>query len=292
MNLYDPYRAPDSVTTAHAELPPRPPPPEAIRRGASVLGTFIDASPWDEAVARIEQWAAAHESRTVYFCNVHSVVSARRDIPFARALAGADLAAPDGAPIAWMLRRLGFAGQPRVSGPDLMAHLCDRLRHASTPVFLYGSTPRTLERLQQQLRARYPGLTVVGAISPPFGAIDADTDAEHVARINASGARIVFVGMGCPRQEVWCEAHRGRVHAVMVAVGAAFDFHAGTMTRAPHWMRRNGLEWLHRLACEPRRLWKRYLVGNTVFVVGATGQLMRSARPARSRRHESDRTSE
>lgn len=280
------------MTTAPAESLDAPPRPEALRRGASVLGTFIDAPDWDEAAARIEQWAAARESRTVYFCNAHSVVSARRNARFARILGDSDLNAPDGAPIAWMLRKLGFSGQPRVSGPDLMAHLCDRLQHVSTPVFLYGSTPHTLERLRQQLRLRYPGLAIVGAISPPFGVLDAATDAEHVARINASGARIVFVGMGCPKQEVWCDAHRGRVHAVMMGVGAAFDFHAGTMTRAPHWMRRSGLEWLHRLGCEPRRLWKRYLFGNTVFVVGAAAQLMRSAQPAGATQPGSDRYSE
>ncbi len=253
------------MTDAHAEPAAAPPRAEAIRCGANVLGTFVDATDWNEALACIEQWTAAHESRTVYFCNVHSVVSARRNAAFARALAEADLAVPDGAPVAWMLRRMGFPGQRRVTGPDLMAHLCDRLRHASTPVFLYGSTPRTLEMLQQQLHARYPGLTIVGAISPPFGAIDANADADHVARIRASGARVVFVGMGCPRQEVWCDAHRGQVHAVMVAVGAAFDFHAGTMARAPQWMQRNGLEWLHRLWRQPWRA--RRMVRLPLFVL-------------------------
>jgi N-acetylglucosaminyldiphosphoundecaprenol N-acetyl-beta-D-mannosaminyltransferase len=186
----------------------------------------------------------------------------------------ADLAAPDGAPVAWMLRRLGAPGQPRVSGPELML---DYMAHAAASgerVFLLGSTPQTLALLQERLRARWPALHIAGAVSPPFRALTADEDSVLVEQIAASGAGTVWVSLGCPKQERWMAVHRGRVPAVMLGVGAAFDFHAGTLARAPLWMRRVGLEWLHRLASEPGRLWRRYLVTNTLFLWGAARQLL------------------
>ena len=121
----------------------------------------------------------------------------------------------------------------------------------------------------------FPGLVIAGAVSPPFRPSTAEEEAAAVQAINASGARTVWVGLGCPKQELWMAAHRGRVQAVMVGVGAAFDYHADTVARAPTWMQRAGLEWLHRLASEPRRLWRRYLVTNTLFVLGAAAQLLR-----------------
>ena len=137
-----------------------------------------------------------------------------------------------------------------------------------------GSSDATLTLLSERLRAAFPGLRVAGTHSPPFRALTAEEDAESVARINASGAGVVFVSLGCPKQEKWMAAHRGRIRAVMFGVGAAFDFHAGVINRAPLWMQRCGLEWLHRLCSEPRRLWKRYLVTNTLFILGATRQLL------------------
>jgi N-acetylglucosaminyldiphosphoundecaprenol N-acetyl-beta-D-mannosaminyltransferase len=184
------------------------------------------------------------------------------------------MATPDGAPVAWMLRRLGFAGQPRVNGPDLMWALCERCAASGQPVFLYGSTTATLERLVRRMGEAFPGLKLAGVESPPFQAMTDEEDAAVVKRINDSGASIVFVSLGCPKQEAWMAAHRGRVKAVMIGVGAAFDFHAGIVSRAPVWMRENGLEWLHRLGSEPRRLWRRYLVTNTLFIVGAIRQLL------------------
>jgi len=241
---------------------------------APVLGVPIDVLGWAQAVDRIGGWAAARESRVVCICNAHSVVTATRDPAFAQVLAKADLATPDGAPVAWMLRRLGHAGQPRINGPDLMLRLCERAADAALPVALVGSTPQTLAALQRQLRAAWPALPIVLAESPPFRPLTPAEEEALAARIEASGAAIVFVGFGCPKQETWMAARRGRVHAVMIGVGAAFDFHAGTVARAPAWMREHGLEWLHRLASEPRRLWKRYLVTNTLFVLGVARQLV------------------
>lgn len=243
------------------------------RRTWPVLGTRIDAISPVQARQRIAAWAARRESRVVCICNVHSVVTASDDRAFHAALASADLATPDGAPVAWMLRRLGARGQARVSGPDLM---CDYMADAAArneAVFLYGSSGATLQKLQQRLREDWPGLRIAGAISPPYRTLSAAEDEADVRAINASGAHTVWVSLGCPKQELWMAAHRGRVQAVMLGVGAAFDFHAGTLTRAPAWMRHSGLEWLHRLFSEPRRLWRRYLVTNTLFVLGALRQL-------------------
>ena len=245
----------------------------AKRSGALVLGSFIDAITGEGTLTRIATWAAARESRHVSICNVHSVVTASRDAHFRDVLAASDMATPDGAPVAWMLRRQGFAGQPRVSGPDLMWALFERCSVDSIGVYYYGSTPETLALLEQQTTKTFPDLRISGKESPPFRTLTTDEDTAAVDRINASGAGIVFVGLGCPKQECWMAEHKGRVQAVMIGVGAAFDFHAGTVQRAPVWMRDNGLEWLHRLASEPGRLWKRYLVTNTLFVLGAVRQL-------------------
>jgi len=238
-----------------------------------VLGARIDAVAWDAALARLLGWARGRESRYVTLCNVHVVVSASRDAAYREVINASDMAVPDGAPVAWMLRRQGFAGQPRISGPDLMWALCARAEAEGLAVYFYGSTEETLVLLDQRLRAGFPALKVTME-SPPFRAMTPEEDAAAVARINASGAGIVFVGLGCPKQERWMAEHRGRVNAVMIGVGAAFDFHAGTVQRAPAWMRNNGLEWLHRLFSEPRRLWRRYLVTNTLFILGAAWQLV------------------
>ena len=225
------------------------------------------------AVARIAAWAQSAESRVVCICNVHSVVTASQDPAFMHAIKSADMATPDGAPVAWMLRRQGEATQTRVSGPDLMLEYCAHAAAQGEAIFLYGSTEATLKALQQQLQARWPALRIAGALSPPFRQTSAAEDEADVQTINASGARTVWVSLGCPKQELWMSAHRGRVQAVMVGVGAAFDFHAGTVSRAPAWMRRHGLEWLHRLISEPRRLGRRYVVTNTAFIWRAARQL-------------------
>ena len=246
----------------------------------SVLGADIDALSWEEALIRLLGWAHSHESRYVTICNVHVVVSASRDAAYREMINSADMATPDGAPVAWVMRRLGFKGQPRISGPDLTEALCARSAAENLPVYFYGSTESTLALLEKELRARFPSLQM-SMESPPFRALTAEEDAATVDKINASGAGIVFVGLGCPKQERWIAEHRGRVNAVMIGVGAAFDFHAGTVPRAPEWMRNNGLEWLHRLASEPRRLWKRYLVTNTLFILGITWQLLFGAKAGR-----------
>jgi len=235
----------------------------------SVLGASIDVLDWDTALTRIARWAAGHESRYVCICNSHSVVTAGQDVEFGWIVDSADMATPDGAPVARMLRQLGHPGQQRINGPDLMWKYCEQASLRAESIYLYGGRPKTLELLQKRLEAAFPGLVIAGAYSPPFRPMTVEEDEADVARINASGAGTVWVSLGCPKQEQWMAAHRGRINAVMIGVGAAFDYHAGTIRRAPLWMQNAGLEWLHRLLSEPRRLWRRYLVTNTIFVVRA-----------------------
>ena len=236
-----------------------------IRITGNVLGAKIDALSRDAALARLLGWAHARASRYVTICNVHVVVSASHDALYREVINGSDMATPDGAPVAWMLRRLGFVDQPRISGPDLMWALCERCSRESVPVFFYGSTQATLTLLEQRLRAAFPGLQIAME-SPPFRALTAEEDAATVDNINVSGAGFVFVGLGCPKQECWMAAHRGRINAVMIGVGAAFDFHAGSVPQAPEWMQESGLEWLFRFCAEPKRLWRRYLFYNPYFI--------------------------
>lgn len=247
-----------------------------VRQVALVLSTPIDVITWDRALSQLITWAANHESRYVCICNTHSVVTASRDAGFGRVVRDADMATPDGFPVAWMLRYQGHAGQQRINGPDLMWKYCEQAQSRDESIFLYGGTPVTLDNLQTELKAAFPALKIAGSISPPFRPLMPDEDAAIVAQINASGAWVVFVSLGCPKQELWMAAHRGRINAVMIGVGAAFDYHAGTIKRAPKWMQDYGLEWLYRLMSEPKRLWKRYLVTNTLFVVGAAIQLIKS----------------
>lgn len=257
---------------------------ELNRHTAPVIGVPIDVVNWPTALARLVEWGRSRESRYVCICNVHSVVTAAFDAKFKQVTSDADMATSDGAPVAWMLRQLGAPTQPRINGPDLMWRYLAAEAPRGGKVFLYGGREETLELLSERIRAKFPGLQLVGAVSPPFRELTAQEDEAVVAQINASGAHVVFVGLGCPKQELWMAEHRGRIDAVMVGVGAAFDYHAGTVSRAPRWMRRNSLEWLHRLASEPRRLWKRYLVTNAAFVLLATGQWISTrftgARPA------------
>lgn len=252
---------------------------DRIRSG--VLGIPIDVLDWTSALRRIMTWAANRESRYVCICNAHSVVTATREADFAKVIDDSDMATPDGAPVAWVMRKTGHPQQQRINGPDLMLRLCAAAVDQGTTLFLFGSTEETLKRLRTTLPALFPGLQIAGSLSPPFRSLTVEEDEANVRIINESGAGIILVSLGCPKQERWMREHRGRVHGVMLGVGAAFDFHAGTISRAPQWMQANGLEWLHRLASEPRRLWRRYLSTNSAFVAGALKQLIAGTKQPR-----------
>lgn len=244
------------------------------RQTVPVLGVSIDVVQWAAAITRIASWAANHESRYVCFCNSHSIITVKKDDVFNQAVAMADMATPDGAPVVWMLRRLGYKEQQRINGPDLMWRYCAHAAQRRESIYLYGNTTATLAALQVRLTQAFPGLIIAGSFSPPFRAATEEEDAAIVERINASGAGTVWVSLGCPKQEKWMADHRGSVNAVMLGVGAAFDYQAGTIRRAPLWIQDAGLEWLYRLVTEPRRLWRRYLVTNTLFIWGAARQLL------------------
>lgn len=247
--------------------------PITERQTLPVLGVPIDAVSFLEAQDRIMAWGHGRHSRYVVLANVHVTVTASRDIDFAAVVRAADMVTPDGVPVTLMLRKLGSLGQERVSGPDLTWALLGRCEAEGLPVYFYGSTPETLARLFERIRAVFPQLTMAGD-SPPFRSLSVQEDEEAIARMHASDAGLVFVGLGCPKQEQWMATHRGRINAVMLGVGAAFDYHAGTIKRAPAWMQNSGLEWFHRLLSEPQRLWKRYLVTNTLFIFGAIKQII------------------
>jgi N-acetylglucosaminyldiphosphoundecaprenol N-acetyl-beta-D-mannosaminyltransferase len=255
-----------------------------MRTGAYVLDTHIDAIDWDEAVSQIASWAAQHQSRYVTLCNVHSVVTASQCAGFNTVIANADLALPDGAPVAWSLRREGFAEQIRINGPDLTWRYLALAQEIGQSVFFYGSNAKTLSKLRASIEDSFPKLRIAGMASPPYRELSAQEDQAYVDQINESGANVVFVGLGCPKQEVWMAAHRGRINAVMLGVGAAFDYHAGTTQRAPGWMQELGLEWLHRLASEPKRLLKRYTHTNSVFVYRTVKSMLPSAGRLRGRK--------
>lgn len=243
-----------------------------VMRGAYVLDSFIDANTWEDTLGRIVAWGAQRQSRYITLCNVHSVVTASQDAQFGTVIRQADMALPDGAPVAWALRRQGFDKQQRINGPDLMWRYLAIAERIGQTVYFYGSTEATLEKLRARLTQQFPNLRIAGSLSPAFRELTAEEDQAHVDAINQSGAHVVFVGLGCPKQEAWMAQHRGRIQAVMIGVGAAFDYHAGTIKRAPSWMQKAGLEWLHRLASEPRRLAKRYFQTNSVFV----GRMLKS----------------
>ncbi len=245
-----------------------------FRQRQDVIGAKIDVVYWGGAVATLLRWASARESRYVCACNVHSVVTAQSDERLAASLRSADMVVPDGAPVAWLMRKTGVDAQQRVSGPDLMWRYFAAAAVYGESIFLLGGDPETLVRLQARIEETFPGLRVVGTHSPPYRPLSSEEDAMLVKMLNDAAATTVWVALGCPKQEIWMAEHRERVHAVMVGVGAAFGFHAGTVRRAPEWMQRASLEWLHRLASEPGRLWRRYLTTNTLFIVAAARQLL------------------
>jgi N-acetylglucosaminyldiphosphoundecaprenol N-acetyl-beta-D-mannosaminyltransferase len=199
---------------------------------------------------------------------VNLVMSAQEDSDTRAAVLAATLAVPDGQPLVWALRALGHSRASRIYGPDLMACFCARAARTGLPIYLYGGrTPQALELLEARLRERFPGLQIAGGHSPPFRELSAEEEQRVIAEIDSSGAAVVWVGTGQPKQEKWMHRMRPRLSApLLVGVGAAFDFHAGLIPQAPRWMQRSGLEWLFRLSREPRRLWRRYARYNPRFI--------------------------
>lgn len=261
------------------QLPPR----------HDVIGVRISGTDYDEACDVILAAAKARRPHLTTALAVHGTVEAARNTDFGRQIGRFDLVVPDGQPVRWALRLVhGIRLPDRVYGPELMMRLCRRARESGVSIYLYGSTNDTVRRLRASLERSLPGLAIVGCEPSVFRPLTPAEDNELVDRIARSGAGIVFVGLGCPRQEAFGFAHRETIRAAQVCVGAAFDFHAGTKRQAPAWMQDRGLEWLFRLCQEPRRLWRRYAVTNSTFVCLLARQWLRTVLTAAPPAKKSD----
>lgn len=240
----------------------------------SIVGTPIANLDYSGVVNQIGQWVRDNKRQYVCIVPVHSLIVGFWDKAHRSVLRGAGLCTADGVPVVWLQRMLGFRDASRVYGPTLMLKTLNRAEREGWRVVLYGGSQHRLELLKQHLMDRYPKLKLVDAISPPYRALTAEEDDAMVDRLRAARPDLVFVGLGCPKQESWMAEHAARVPGVMLGVGAAFDFHAGAVRQAPPLLQRLGLEWAFRLAVEPRRLWKRYLTTNPVYLAIAAGQLI------------------
>jgi N-acetylglucosaminyldiphosphoundecaprenol N-acetyl-beta-D-mannosaminyltransferase len=234
---------------------------------ANILGVGVSALNMAMALEIIEGWIERREPHYVCVTGVHGVMESQRDEELRRIHNRAGLVTPDGMPLVWLSRLQGFHHVERVYGPDLMLALCERSAAKGYRHFFYGGAEGVPEQLASVLQKRFPGLQVAGTFSPPFRSLTADEDDRIVQMINAAAPDIVWVGLSTPKQERWMAGHRERLTApVLIGVGAAFDFLTGRKPQAPRWMQRAGLEWLFRLLTEPRRLWRRYLINNPLFV--------------------------
>lgn len=223
-----------------------------------LLNSPIASLPFDEQIFLMLRWARMRESRTVCLANVHMVMESYWHQEFARVLESADLVAPDGMPLVWMLRKMGVYNQDRVAGMDVFLRLCHLSALSKIRIFFLGSQEEVLQQMKTRLEAEFPHLQIAGMEPLPFRPLTADEDDALIDKINSSGAGIVFVCLGCPKQEHWMVEHQNKIRSVMLGVGAVFPLYAGLHSRAPRLMRDSGLEWLYRLIQEPRRLWKRY----------------------------------
>lgn len=234
----------------------------------NILGVGISAINMGMALELLDDWIAHQESRYICITPVHSVMDCQRDPELRRIQNASGMTTPDGMPLVWLSRLCGYDYVDRVYGPDLILASCERSVEKGYRHFFYGGAEGVPEQLAANLQGRFPGLQVAGDYSPPFRPLTAGEDEEIMQMINQSTPDIVWVGLGSPKQERWIASHVDRLTApVLIGVGAAFDFHTGRKPQAPHWMQRSGLEWLFRLLTEPRRLWKRYLINNPLFVM-------------------------
>ncbi len=233
----------------------------------NVLGVLVDAVDYDASVDRIRTAALAGAGYSVSALAVHGVMTGVDDDEHRYRLNHLDLVTPDGQPVRWALRWIGGPPLPdRVYGPELTLRVCEMARDNNLSIFLYGSTPGVLARLSQNLQERFPGLTIAGTESSRFGSTSEAEQREIAARIRASGAAITFAGLGCPRQEVFAYEYRDLLEMPVLAVGAAFDYHAGLLKEPPRWVQRGGMQWSYRLLQDPKRLWYRYTVLNARYL--------------------------
>ena len=247
-------------------------------RKKRVVNLDVSTGPYESFINRIAELASMRVPSYVCVANVHMVVEAHNDGEFAAIVNGADLVTPDGMPLAKSMRLLHGIAQERVAGMDLVPDLIADAERLGLSIFLYGSTDGVLDAVVRRIALEHPRLRLAGTYSPPFRPLTPSEAVAESARINASGANIVLVALGCPKQERWMAANRGRINAVMVGIGGALPVYAGLQRRAPLIMQRLSLEWLYRLCQEPRRLFRRYLVTNTTFLLLLAVNYVRSKR--------------
>lgn len=240
----------------------------------NVIGFPITALPFDAQIALMLKWAKARLSKAVCIANVHMLIEAHNNSDFATVLRDADLVTPDGMPLVWMLKFLGVSKQDRVAGLDVLLALCKLAPTEGVSIFFLGAQPAILDRIRSKLKDEFPQLKIAGMEPLPFRPLTQAEDEAIIQKLNGSGAGIVMVSLGCPKQECWIAQHKDRVHAVMVGLGGAFPVYAGIHKRAPQFVRSSGFEWLFRLAQEPGRLWRRYTSTIPVFVWLACKQLV------------------
>ncbi|MEM0967767.1 MAG: WecB/TagA/CpsF family glycosyltransferase [Verrucomicrobiota bacterium] len=258
-------------------------PPTAQREGttpsfnaeAQILEIPIAALSYEKAIERFSQWIERKEHHFVGVCNVHSVTMAGWTPPLREALLHSGLNTADGVPLVWTQRLMGLGQAERVYGPTLMLETLQHAEEKEWKIAFYGGHKDRLPILLENLRERFPKIEVVEAISPPFRDLTEEEDREYTNRLASSGADIIWVGIGCPKQEIWMHEHSPKIPGVMIGVGAAFDFHAGSVRQAPTYLQRLGMEWAFRLACEPKRLFKRYVTTNPIFLFRLFRQLIR-----------------
>lgn len=247
-----------------------------------VLDFPITALRFDDQIQTIMKWASNRESKTVCVANVHMLMEAHWNPEFASVLKNADLVTPDGMPLVWMMRKMGARYQDRVAGMDVFLALCQLAQKQNLSVFFVGSQTEILSRMRKRLEKEFPVLNIAAMEPLPFRPMTETEDEALIQKINSSGAGIVLVSLGCPKQENWMAQHKNKIQAVMIGVGGVFPVYAGIQKRAPRVIRDLGLEWLYRWIQEPRRLWSRYATTIPPFMWLATKQLLSTNRLERS----------
>jgi N-acetylglucosaminyldiphosphoundecaprenol N-acetyl-beta-D-mannosaminyltransferase len=248
---------------------------ETVPCSINVLGVRLSALPMVEVLRTIVNWIETGERHYVTVATVHTLLECQQNPSMKSAVNGAGLITPDGMPLVWLLRRAGHRQQDRVYGPDLMLHLCELSQQKGFKHFFYGGVPGVPEKLRENLKTRFPYLTICGFYSPPFRPLLPEEDQQLTNMINQADPDVVWVGLGTPKQDIWMAENNQKLAAkVCIGVGAAFDFHAGRVKQAPRWMQRSGFEWAYRLWQEPRRLWRRYILGNPAFICLTALQLL------------------
>ena len=231
-----------------------------------VLTIPITTGQYKEVVEDISMLAQQGRGSYVCVANVHMLAEANRDADFKEIVNNADIVTPDGMPLVWAIRLLYGIKQDRIAGMDMLPALLKKAEANGLPVYFYGGTPKMLQLTRASVQSKFPDLTLAGLYSPPFRELSAQEESDIIKEINASGARMIFVILGCPKQERWMASMKPHINACMIGIGGALPVMVGLQKRAPFWMQRSGLEWLYRLLQEPKRLFKRYFVTNSIFL--------------------------